>query len=270
MTCSASMGHALGFNQVLRRRLDSQTRTTPTSNASSARVSDRYELAPVLGKVAAPAGGDDAEPAVGSAVGFEVGFVVGAIATVTTNADEALLPDGSVAVQVTVVAPSWKTVPDAGRHATLEEPELSVAFGGANVTAAPVPEASVTAMSAGSPITGLSLSLTTMLNEALAVFPAKSVAVQVTVVVPIGKNELEAGLQTMFPAGNATAISGARGGSSSDAPTANVTVAPFSPGSLLTISAERSTQRWRYPQDPRQRRLRRQQRSSRRSSCRTP
>ena len=194
----------------------------------------------LLGKVP-PAGGDDPEPAAGAAVG--------AIATVTTNVDKAVLPDGSVAVHVTVVAPSWKTDPDAGMHATLEEPELSVAFGGANVTVAPVPEVIVTVMSAGSPIEGFSLSLTTRLNDALAVFPARSVAVQPTVVVPIGKNEPDAGVQTMFPAGSATASSVstcARGGSASDARDRERHGCPVQPRIVVDDQrGQRNRDRWR-------------------------
>jgi hypothetical protein len=46
----------------------------------------------------------------------------------------AVLPDMSVAVQVTVVTPRLKHVPDGGTHATVTIGQLSVAIGSGNVT----------------------------------------------------------------------------------------------------------------------------------------
>ncbi len=53
----------------------------------------------------------------------------GTLATVTSNDVELVLPDESVAVQVTVVVPTGNTEPEAGRQATCVVPELSVAVG---------------------------------------------------------------------------------------------------------------------------------------------
>ena len=47
----------------------------------------------------------------------------------------AVLPDMSVAVQVTVVAPTAKQDPDAGLHAAVTIGQLSVATGSGKVTA---------------------------------------------------------------------------------------------------------------------------------------
>jgi hypothetical protein len=52
-------------------------------------------------------------------------------------------------------------------------------------------------MLAGQLIVGFSVSLTVTENEQLLVLPAASVAVTVTVVVPLGKTEPEGGLLTM-------------------------------------------------------------------------
>ena len=56
-------------------------------------------------------------------------------------------------------------------------------------------------MLAGQAITGFSVSLTVTVNVQLAVLPAASVAVLVTVVVPFGKVEPEGGLLTTVTPG---------------------------------------------------------------------
>jgi hypothetical protein len=48
---------------------------------------------------------------------------------VTVNVQEALFPDVSVAVQVTVVEPFGNAVPDAGEQTTVAPAQLSVAVG---------------------------------------------------------------------------------------------------------------------------------------------
>ena len=48
---------------------------------------------------------------------------------VIVNEQEAILPEVSVAVQVTVVIPSGKALPDGGVHTTLTTPQLSVTLG---------------------------------------------------------------------------------------------------------------------------------------------
>jgi hypothetical protein len=73
-------------------------------------------------------------------------------------------------------------------------------------------------------ITGASVSFTVTLNEQVAVFPEASVAVQVTVFVPIGNVLPEEGAhKTVTP------------GQLSVADAVNVTAAPHTPGSLLTV-----------------------------------
>ena len=52
-------------------------------------------------------------------------------------------------------------------------------------------------MSAGHVATGDSVSLTVTLNEQVSALPEASVAIQVTVVVPTGNTEPEAGLQVI-------------------------------------------------------------------------
>src|SRR6266850_1747686 len=52
---------------------------------------------------------------------------------VTVNVHELLLPQASVAVTVTGVAPTWNCDPDAGEATTLAGPQLSTALGRAKV-----------------------------------------------------------------------------------------------------------------------------------------
>jgi hypothetical protein len=49
--------------------------------------------------------------------------------TVTVKEHMPVLPDVSVAVQVTVVVPTGKSEPDAGTHMTVGVPQLSVPVG---------------------------------------------------------------------------------------------------------------------------------------------
>ena len=49
--------------------------------------------------------------------------------TVTVNEQEAVLPELSVAVQVTVLVPSGKVEPEAGTQLTVAPGQLSVAAG---------------------------------------------------------------------------------------------------------------------------------------------
>lgn len=59
--------------------------------------------------------------------GGSVSAVLIAAVTVTTNVPVLVFPEGSRAVQVTVVEPIGKTVPEAGWQPTVAVPELSVA-----------------------------------------------------------------------------------------------------------------------------------------------
>jgi hypothetical protein len=66
-----------------------------------------------------------------------VGFDSSCSATsnvVTVKLQVAVLPEASVAVQVTVVTPIFKQVPDGGTHATVTPGQLSSATGSGNVT----------------------------------------------------------------------------------------------------------------------------------------
>ena len=56
---------------------------------------------------------------------------------VIVNVQVAVLPDASVAVDVTVVVPTGKKLPDAGTETTVVPGQLSVAVGALNVTTAP-------------------------------------------------------------------------------------------------------------------------------------
>jgi hypothetical protein len=124
-----------------------------------------------------------------------------ALKTLTVKLQLAVLPEVSVAVQVTVVVPAGKIEPDGGTQATVTPGQLSEAVGAGNVTAVVVESGQVCAATAvtlaGHVIVGGCTSLTVTVNEQLG--PA--VLVQVTVVVPTGKNEPAAGEQVTVPHG---------------------------------------------------------------------
>ena len=120
----------------------------------------------------------------------------GACASVTTTSMEqvAVFPTLSVAVHVTVVVLSGYT-PEASavllkslsKEMADTELQLSDAVGEPMVTVAVhVLRSVLTEAFAGQVILGASLSLTVTVNEQSSVFPASSVAVKVTVVVPSG------------------------------------------------------------------------------------
>ena len=116
--------------------------------------------------------------------------------TVTVKLQVAVLPDPSVAVQVTVVVPTGKQDPDGGLHNTVTPGQLSLAVVVKVATAHVAVDVGVfVVMLAGQVIVGGWVSLTVTVNVQLG--PA--VAVQVTVVVPTGKNEPDAGEQLMVP-----------------------------------------------------------------------
>ena len=112
--------------------------------------------------------------------------------TITLNEQAEVLPDGSVAIEFTVVDPTGKTLPDGGFVISVDvqlSAEVTVKF-----TTAPQSLGSVfTKMSAGQIIAGASLSITVTLNEHVEVFPSASVATEITVVVPTGNKEPETG-----------------------------------------------------------------------------
>lgn len=119
-----------------------------------------------------------------------------------------LFPDASVAVQVTVVVPTGKGCPEVTTtpfwflHTTVTGPQLSVAvtvkFTGMLLVGGQV--AAVTkVMFGGHVIVGGCRSRTVTVNEQLAVLFEASLTLQVTVVVPTGKVDPEAGEHVGVP-----------------------------------------------------------------------
>jgi hypothetical protein len=98
-----------------------------------------------------------------------------------------MFPAASVAVQVTVVVPRANCEPEAAEQTGVRVPSvLSVAETVPYVTRAPAALVASTVGDDGADTTGLTAALITISNEAEPLFPRTSVAVQVTVVVPIG------------------------------------------------------------------------------------
>jgi hypothetical protein len=98
---------------------------------------------------------------------------------------------------VTVVVPTGNIDPDAGEQ-TVEAPgQFSPGTGVVKVTTMLLRGGQVSAVTAvifcGQLIVGACVSFTVTVNEQVAVLPPASVAVQVTVVVPMGKGDPEAG-----------------------------------------------------------------------------
>jgi hypothetical protein len=106
--------------------------------------------------------------------------------TVTVWVAVAVLPAASVAVHVTVVVPNWKI---AGALFEIVAPTLSVAeaFPNATLDAVARLRSVGTIIFDGAVIDGGWLSTTVTVCVAVAVLPAASVAVHITVVVPNGK-----------------------------------------------------------------------------------
>ena len=119
--------------------------------------------------------------------------------TVTVNEQVAVFPDASVAIAVTVVVPFGKVDPDAGLATTATPGQLSLAVTVKLTTAEQRFAAAGTLIFAGHVITGGWVSFTVTVNEQLDEFPAASLTPQVTVVVPLGKVDPDAGLQVGLP-----------------------------------------------------------------------
>src|SRR5204862_3298923 len=110
--------------------------------------------------------------------------------TVTVKVQLFVLPLASVAVEVTVVVPTGKTEPLKGvlvRFVTA--PQMSVAVTLKVTLLVHRPEVALTVMFPGQMIVGGCVSRTVTVKEQLFVLPLASVAVEVTVVVPTGKEE---------------------------------------------------------------------------------
>ena len=116
------------------------------------------------------------------------GFVLSCTVTLKEQVD--VFPAASVAVYVTTVVPRPKTVPGLFVVVKVNVPaQLSDTVGAVQLTVAWQEALAFTVMFEGHPaITGLVLSKTITLKEQVDVFPAASVAVYVTGVVPILKS----------------------------------------------------------------------------------
>lgn len=137
-----------------------------------------------------------------------------------------VFPAASVAVQITLVVPAGKNVPDDGVQETVTPGVLLLTVGGGKLTIAPfLPGSLNTWISAGQMMVGGAPSMTVTLNEQVLVFPAASVAVQVTVVVPTGKNEPDAGVQEDVRPGQLSVTVGS----------GKLTFVPLEPGSTKTV-----------------------------------
>jgi hypothetical protein len=119
--------------------------------------------------------------------------------TVTVKLQEFILPDASLTVQATVVAPTGKHVPDGGLHVGEPTPgQLSLTVGLLKLTTAHV--LFVDAIwSAGQVRLGACMSLTVTVNMQLDMLPDASLTEQVTVVTPLENVEPEAGMQVTEP-----------------------------------------------------------------------
>src|ERR1043165_6610494 len=115
--------------------------------------------------------------------------------TVTTKLHEVLLPEASVAVQLTVLFPTMKVVPEAGEQTEATPAQLSDTVGVKVTFAEHCPEAAGTVIGAGHVIVGGWVSITTTWKLQLPTCPDVSVAVQLTRVVPTGKLEPDGGSQ---------------------------------------------------------------------------
>ncbi len=127
----------------------------------------------------------------------------------TDTSKEALewLPLASVAVHVTVVVPTGKTDPEAGLQATDGElSATSLADGASHATVVPPGSVVTIERSDGIPASdGAVVSRTVTANDPEADAPAVSVAVQETVVVPIGSSAPDVGTQVTVGSGSSWA-----------------------------------------------------------------
>jgi hypothetical protein len=119
------------------------------------------------------------------------------------NAHVEVLPDISVALHVTVVIPIGNIDPDAGTHDAVTPGQLSDNIGGGYVTTTPCAPGfpAVVVTLAGHTIAGACRSTTVTVNVHCDVLPDASVAVAVTVVVPLGNVDPDAGLATTVTPG---------------------------------------------------------------------
>src|SRR4051812_23244145 len=100
-----------------------------------------------------------------------------------------MLPLLSVALQVTLVWPTRKRVPEAGAHVTSTSGQLSLPFKEKLARASQRPASANTLISPGHTMRGFSPSSTCTWKEHVLVFWLTSIAVQTTLVEPLGNNE---------------------------------------------------------------------------------
>jgi len=120
--------------------------------------------------------------------------------TVTVNEHEDELPDASLTAQLTGVVPFGNAEPDAGMQTGMPTPgQLSEAVGTKVTTAEHRSGSLFFVIFAGQTIVGACTSLTVTVNVHDEELLDASLTVQVTVVVPFGNAELDAGEQTGVP-----------------------------------------------------------------------
>jgi hypothetical protein len=107
--------------------------------------------------------------------------------TVTSCVAVAVLPDPSVTVHVTVVAPRGNVAGASFIVVATEQLSAVVGVPSATPEAVQIPASALTETADGAVIVGFWLSVTVTICVAVAVFPEPSVTVQVTVVAPNGK-----------------------------------------------------------------------------------
>jgi hypothetical protein len=151
----------------------------------------------------------------------------GVVSTMVTSKQQvAVLPESSVAVQQTSVVPSGNVLPEAGTHETgtlASQTSVAVAV---KFTCAPFVPVHSAVMSAGQVMTGGVVSETVTSNEHWAELFASSVEVHVTMVVPCGKSEPEAGTHELAGVGSQSSV----------AEKLKETVAPFGPEHSTVMS----------------------------------
>lgn len=130
-----------------------------------------------------------------SVVNSDKGFAIGVVLTVTVKLQRAVLPEVSVAMQLTVVMPLGKVAPEGGLQDAMTSAQLSLALTVNRTRCSQAPAAAVTVMFAGQVIIGGSLSRTVTVKLQVAEPPKVSIATQFTGVVPRGKAEPEGGVQ---------------------------------------------------------------------------
>jgi hypothetical protein len=138
-----------------------------------------------------------------------------------------VLPAASVAEHVTLVVPSGNVEPETGAQVAVKEPSTTSDAETVKVTTAPLGPVASTVMSPGTVTTGGVFCWTVTAKNPVAVFPALSVAEQVTLVVPSGNAEPEAGVQ----------VTGTEPSTRSEAEAENVTIAPLAPVALTVMLA---------------------------------